>query len=451
MSIGRIRSLLRDRIKDPDFEEVLHGSALVFIARTAVIPVGLVSSLVVARYYGADVMGIVALLNSFTAVLLAFALFGTNISILKLVPEYRQKHSLFTAGRVYHRILAVVLMNCLLLAAVLVPLSGVIAEKVFSKAHLGFFLGLAGGLLFLQAAARINTQMVRTLDAIKFFSAMIFFPSVASLLLLLVITFFFFHRDNPIYLNLLFPVVPLIVTGLFIYKFLAAHAPPDEGHKPPAIRQIYAASQPMFFTNIMQLVIVQTDILMLGAMRSEAEVGIYSLDARLALLTTFILTSINTVLGPKFSILYHAGSKRELMRLAQKSTALIFWATLPLLAGLVIFGYWILLLYGEAFTVGYAALVMLTIGRFIASAAGPVGYFLNMTGDAIKMRNTVMLSGLLNIALNYLLIPEYGINGAATASMVSIAFNNIVATVHIKRRFGTVFAYIPFLSAKAAQ
>jgi O-antigen/teichoic acid export membrane protein len=451
MKIKSLQNRLDSHFRDSHFGEVMRGSFLVLAAKAGAIPISLLSSLVIARYYGADIMGIVALVNSFVGVMLAFALFGTNVSILKLVPEHREKYSLLSAAKTYKRILVVVFINCALLALVLVSTSEFIAEKIFSKPHLTLFIALAGALLFLRAGEQVTAQMLRALREIKLFSGMIIFSAVINLGILITITAFFYYKNNPVYLTLFFPAIPLVISGVFISRFLRDNAEGDDDTKPMSLWRIYVESQPMFFTNVMQLIIVYTDVLMLGAMRSEAEVGVYSVDVRLALLTAFILTSINAVLAPKLSTLFHAEKTRELIDLARKSTALIFWATVPILLVLVVLGYWILQLFGEVFTDGYSALVLLAIGRFIAAAAGPVGYFLSMTGRAKSMRNIVIFSGSLNIVLNYLLIPKFGINGAAAASMVSIAANNVVATIQIRRQFGATFFFFPYSRARLTQ
>jgi O-antigen/teichoic acid export membrane protein len=183
---------------------------------------------------------------------------------------------------------------------------------------------------------------------------------------------------------------------------------------------------------------------MLGIYRSESEVGYYSIAVKLATLTAFVLQAINTMAAPKFSELYHTGKMDELFHVARKSTKLIFWTTIPILVVLVLFGKPILgLLFGRDFTVAYPAMVLLIVGQFANSISGSTGNFMNMTGRQKIFRNIIFLSALINIVLCFVLIPRFGINGAAFAGMISLSFWNIYTLIYIKIHFGSSIGYIP--------
>lgn len=196
----------------------------------------------------------------------------------------------------------------------------------------------------------------------------------------------------------------------------------------------------------MTFIIGQTGVIMLGIFRPEAEVGYYSVAVRLATLTSFILQAINSMAGPKFSELYHSGKIDELFYVAQKSAKLIFWTTSPILLGFIILGKPILhLVFGAEFTVAYLPLLLLVLGQFVHSISGSTGLFMNMTGNQNVVRNILFIAAISNIGLNILLTPDYGIYGAATAAMVSIAGWNIATLLYIKLKFGKTTGYFPKL------
>jgi O-antigen/teichoic acid export membrane protein len=209
-------------------------------------------------------------------------------------------------------------------------------------------------------------------------------------------------------------------------------------------------SLPMLMTSAMALVIGETGVILLGMFRPEAEVGYYSVAVRMATLTSFMLTAINTMAAPKFSELYHSGNLDELFRVAKKSTRLIFWTSAPILLGLLVLGKPVLwLMYGEEFRGAYPALAFLTLGQFVNSASGSTGAFLNMTGRQRAFRNIVAVAAVMNVGLNLLLIPSLGILGAALAGMATMASWNVAALVFIKRRHGRTVGYFPGLAGVA--
>jgi len=149
------------------------------------------------------------------------------------------------------------------------------------------------------------------------------------------------------------------------------------------------------------------------------------------------------VLAPKFAELYFSGDMKGLATIARKSSKLVFYCTVPLLFILIVFGKLILNFFGEEFVVGYMALVFILLGQFVNSICGSVGYFMNMTGNQKEFNKIVFLGGGVNVVLNMLLIPRFGIVGAALASFFSACLWNIVSLIYIRRKYGFYMGYIP--------
>ena len=69
-----------------------------------------------------------------------------------------------------------------------------------------------------------------------------------------------------------------------------------------------------------------------------------------------------------------------------------------------------------------------------------------MTGKQLVFMKVLFAGAILNVMLNYFLIPIWGINGAAIASMISIIFWNLSMVIFINRKYGFLTFYIPFLT-----
>jgi len=186
---------------------------------------------------------------------------------------------------------------------------------------------------------------------------------------------------------------------------------------------------------------------MLGMFRPEAEVGYYSVAVKLATLTTFILTAINSMAAPKFSELYHSNKMDELFYVAKKSAKLIFWLSFPILLTLITFGKLILgIAFGENFVVSYSALIILSFGQFASAISGSSGMFMKMTGSQVVMSYIYYIVAAVNVLLNLLLIPSYGFYGAAIASSISITALNLIILCYIKSKYGKTTGYFPCMS-----
>jgi len=212
-------------------------------------------------------------------------------------------------------------------------------------------------------------------------------------------------------------------------------------------RTILSISLPMLMSTTMMFLIAQTGVIMLGMFRSEAEVGYYAIAVKLAILTTFVLQAVNSMAGPKFSELFHLNKLDELLYVAKKSAKLIFFTTSPILIGLIVLGKPILsMVFGREFSIAYPALVLLVIGQFVNSISGSSGIFMNMTGNQIVFRNIMIIAAGLNIGLNLLLTPHFGMNGTAIAAMISLCFWNITTLAYIKIKFGKTTGYFPIVA-----
>ena len=439
----KIHSLLADK----KFSEILTGSVWALGARVGATLVAMVTSIVVARFYGAEIMGIMAMINSFMSLAVVFTVLGTDTSILRLIPEHVAKYSVTSAFRIYRKIQYFLTSVAVLFGGFLFWGSHLIAENIFSKPHLSFFIALSSVFLVSLAIAVLNTQAVRGLRLIRTFAFMQMLPAVAKLLILVVITLYFFNPYNPVYAIFASCLITALVGVLIMQiEFKKKMQPLDVTCNMP-IKEILAISFPMLMTATINLAIGQAGVLILGMFRTEAEIGYYDIAVKLAMLTTFVLGAVNTIAAPKFSELFHSGNMADLFYVAQKSAKLIFWTTAPILAVLIVFGKPILgILFGLEFTAGYWAMVVLVIGQFVNSVSGSTGYFMEMTGHQIAYRNIVFGAAVICVGLNFALIPPLGAIGAAIAGTVSVIFWNIGSLIFIKMKYGKIIGYLPFLN-----
>ena len=185
------------------------------------------------------------------------------------------------------------------------------------------------------------------------------------------------------------------------------------------------------------------DTLILGVYTTESNIGIYNLAVKISLLSSIFLFAINSIAAPKFSELFYSGKINELKQIIRISTKIIFYFSLPLVLTFLIIPEKILVIFGEEYRYAKWSLIYLTIGQFINSCSGSVGYILQMTGKQFIFQNIVFFSMAINVFLNLILIPIYDIVGAAIASMISMAMWNILGIIFIYKKHGFISCYFP--------
>jgi O-antigen/teichoic acid export membrane protein len=173
------------------------------------------------------------------------------------------------------------------------------------------------------------------------------------------------------------------------------------------------------------------DILMLGALVGTSEAGIYSVASRIADLVTFGLVAANTIMAPIISDLYSRNKLAELQRVLALAAASVSAFTILVAPGIVMFGNTALQIFGQDFTLGYSALAILVVGQTINGLVGPVGYLMTMTGHQNIVARVTGLGATLNGILNFVLIPVYGMEGAAIATTVTMIIWNFVMVWYV--------------------
>lgn len=188
-------------------------------------------------------------------------------------------------------------------------------------------------------------------------------------------------------------------------------------------------SMPLLLVGALYMLIGRIDMLMLGYFTTSDQVGIYGTVTNLAVLIVFSLQSVNTIFSPNIAELYELGDVEHLSDLLKTLTRWIFYISLAIYGMLVILGPDLLRLYGEEFIVGYASLLILAFGQLMNALAGSTGSILLMTGHQRWEVYNSLLVIILNIILNYFMIPVWGISGAAIASAISITVVNMLKVV----------------------
>lgn len=193
---------------------------------------------------------------------------------------------------------------------------------------------------------------------------------------------------------------------------------------------------PLLFLGGMLVINTQVPTILLGTIEGAEAAGAYAALSRVAALILFILNAANVALAPAIVSLYAAGDMARLRRMVMKSSRLTLLFSLPLALCFIVFDRQILLIFGEGFTQGGGALIILSLGYLFSAAMGSVGILLIMTGHERDAAAAIGLSAVLNLVLNFALIPGYGLEGAATAAATSIVVLNLLLTALSYKRLG---------------
>jgi O-antigen/teichoic acid export membrane protein len=203
-----------------------------------------------------------------------------------------------------------------------------------------------------------------------------------------------------------------------------------------------ATALPMLLFHGFELFLQNTDILVLSLYAEPQEIGIYFAALKTIGLVSFVHFAVGTAVANKFAGLNAQGSREKLRRFVAEAARWTFWPSLCAALVLLAAGKPLLWLFGAEFTSGYPIMFILAAGLVLRAAMGPAEYVLNMLGEQKSCAAVLFGAAALNIGLNFALIPEFGMYGAAVATAASMWAAALAMFAVARVRLGLdLFAY----------
>ena len=414
------------------FIELFKKSLNVFIIRILSILSGLLFTYFVTKLYGSKGIGIFVLCQSILMISILISLFGTDIASVKFISKYFSNGNYSKIKSIYLNILKIVLPISIILSISIYFLRFYISDFFFDD--LGSEVGIFFSVLCIipLSIIYIHSESLRGMKEVELYSILKYFliPSLSIFLL------FFLYSSNNIYIPIFSYCIAVLITAVlsfvvWIYKsqFLKYDFDYDLNNN------VIKSSFPFFISSSMLFLLQWIDVIFLGYYKSSSDVGIYSVAVKISMFSSIILFAINSIVAPKISDYFSSNKIDHLKHIIKASSKLMFFSTIPILILILVFSNFILNLFGQDFILGKTSLQILVLGQFFNVLCGSVGYILNMTENQIIFRNITVLSVIVNILINLILIPIYGIVGAAIASMLSLALWNIISYIYIYKKF----------------
>lgn len=189
----------------------------------------------------------------------------------------------------------------------------------------------------------------------------------------------------------------------------------------------------LFFTLLSQSIFSNCDITMIGLQLGDRYVGLYSTAHKLINIIFMVVASICWVMLPQLSLLFKNADYKEINKLLYQIVAFTISLSLPIVIGINLIPEEILMIIGGiGFTDATICLQILSVSMFISFFIGIVGNMILIpSGNDVLYMKSTLITMVANILLNYILIPYFGINGAATATALSQAIELLVVILYV--------------------
>lgn len=205
-------------------------------------------------------------------------------------------------------------------------------------------------------------------------------------------------------------------------------------------RRFWAFTWPRTFSSIAQFALQRLDVIMVAALSGPVEAAVYTAATRFLVVGQLGAHSISSAAQPQLGEALARADRPAANEIYRTATAWLMLITWPLYLLCVFFAPSILGIFGPGYEDGTVVVVVLALTMLVATGCGMVDMLLTMGGrTSWNLGNTLLALGV-NIGLNLVLIPEWGILGAAVAWAAAILVNNLLPLAQV----GLVLRLHPF-------
>ncbi len=441
--MNKIKSYLSKYSRDVHFFELIKGASSTFLLKIVGLLVGYGLAIFITNKFGAFVFGQYVTALLIVEILSIISRLGIDTALVRFISRYVHKGASSLINQLFFKSIALVTLSAVVFTLLLLFFSDYIAN--FMNLDEEYLLIVSFSFIPL-VLFHMNTQAIRGLKQMMSFS---FLNNVAitlfTFILMVVLVAFSTSEKLPIYAYVM-SVFVMTISSYFLWFFHRAKivdSKQNNSESELSTKALFKVSIPLLLGQSMMLIMGKVDLFMLANMTSSDKVGIYNIALKLSMLAYMGLMAVNSIAAPKFSEIHSSGDIDALKKIVQQSTKTIFWVTFPVILLFLIFPDTILGVFGDEFKLAAMALIILSISKMFSAISGSVGTFLQMVGKQNVFQNILIFTAIINIVLNYTLIPKYGIDGAAFASAISGVIWNVLMIIYIKKNFGFYSIYFP--------
>jgi len=392
-------------------------------------------TVVLARLVGVSYLGLYSLGNSITNIAIVIGKAGMDVGLMRFISRSDLKKDSNAVKEDIVSTLKIGLVISLIVMLLQIILSGWLTEHIFHESSLlkTILIVYAISIPFLVIMmisnhATIGFQLLKY----KIFVEYILNPTI--LILSMILVYFFFTVELVIILPFLITgIVGSIIASILLRKVSGTSI--LKIFNSSIDTKILKYSLPIMFTVILGTLLHWMDVIMLGYFTNSETVGLYHPAVRTAGLQNSILIGFSGIFTPMFSRYFALDNKIDMQHIYQLVIRWISTIIIPLIILILLFSKKIMLLFGPEYLQSSDALIILVFGTSIFSIFGVGGPALVVSGNQKLNLMNAIIAAILNVTLNIILIPKYGIIGAAWATLTSMSFIAIARFIEVRFLF----------------
>jgi len=405
----------------------VKSAGFLFISLIVSRALGYITRLLIAKNFGAGDYGLVYLGASIFGLITVFCLFGLPQALERYIPEFRVKKEWRKIKGVIIGSLKISLILAIFFGALLFIFSPQISIIFFNNSNLTNILRIFSFALPFAVASSIFVFATRGFQTIKYD---VYSLKIGKSVLTIIFVSIFILLGFGVLSVALSYALAIVFASFLSFYFLEKKVFPILKTKIKSkniTKKILSFSAPLMLSNLMWNIVIYIDTIMVGYFLAAKDVGVYQAAAPTAQLMMIISVSLLSLFLPIMSDLFARKKHRELENVYSTVTKWSFYINLPFLFIFLIFPKAILnVFFGGEFVSGFLALSVLSVGFIFHSFGNLFSQIINLHEKTKLHFYNNIFAMLLAVVLNFLLIPLFGVTGAAFATTITLISLTII-------------------------
>ena len=414
-------------------QNIMKGSMIVFLGIVISLVLNFLIRVLLVRYTTQDQYGIYTLAITVTGMISGIAILGMDEGSSRYIAYFLGKADDARVKNIIYASIKIVLLSAIMFTLLAFLLSDIISIDIFhSPALSGIFkiviwtvpcMLLIGIMISIMRGFSNPRVKVLFNDVLRPLS----YLSFLALILLFNLPF-----DAIIYAYLLSFILTLAVFIFYIRRLYSGLDSLFVRGDNSVTGDLLRFSLPLLSVNMLLMMMSQATTLILGFYKTPAVVGEFDIVLMMASLMLTVVNSVGYIYTPVVSTLFGSGNLAELKRSYVTTTKWGYLCTLPVFFLFALFPQAILgLLFGARYEGIAFVLQIMAFGYIINPLTGPNYHTLISIGKTRYIIQSFLVNAALNLAFSLLLIPPFGIAGAAVSVTLSAAIANTLLSVRL--------------------
>lgn len=384
-------------------------------------------TLIFTNKYDSEIVGQFDFTRTYFLVFGSFCMLASDQAILFLIGKYNNTKESIIA--IYKKILififiiyvTVVIFNLILNFFDQIPVNEKTKEIVLKSNLVMFFycVYLINTEIFRALKQTIFSELLRNiikyLPVIIGFAFINYFDDASYILDFFIYGFFFIS----------------LFSSFFLIRTLKKQETIGEVQEYETTKEIIKYSIPITLSTVSLYLLSSIDIFMIKFLLGDKHVAYYSVAVKVVSIIAVSSNAIGLSVATDIAYSYNKGDFDTLSIIMRKISRLGFYFSLLISVALFIASDKILLVFGNEYLISTTTMYILLAGNLTMSISGNTFIYLLMTNKGMIMGKLLFVAVLINFGLNFLLIPTFGIEGAAIASIVSVVFWNFAGALYV--------------------